>query len=356
MSSVRPLTIAFACAALTSSLASQSLVTTVEAVTDLSAAALEPRPALPPLIDTATLLAGSNIPDGFDLVAQSFGTSTYGSVDVSIQDGPHIVTIEESTFAQVAGIPDSQSTVGQHTYRITFTPTRDYSGDLVIRWNGILQNLGVGLATCLIDVDANGSIDFINGNGASVEATFNRSFSPANPLEVDVTMSSLSIGSEFSVHHVLVEVEFLPDANTVAPGSFKPTNFGCPTSEGLVPLFNEPAPLTGPLVGETFTTRIQNVPAVSPGVVGMLGPPLPPTNLGFLGMDFCFLFTNPVFAFPMALPVPGPSTRFWDLAVPNQTSLVGVTFRQQVLILDDPLHNDAGAVITNSGDCVIGGV
>ena len=233
-------------------------------------------------------------------------------------------------------------------------PTRSYSGDLVVRWNGLSQNSGDGAATVEVDVGADGAVDFVAFAGQVRSVSFGRAFSPGAPLEVEIAMVSEAFGTTLSAFHGIVELQFVPDGLTVAPGRFQSVGFGCPSSTGLAPFLVEAPPLTGPLVGEDFVVEVRQLPPTLTMSIGLLGlSPIPPADLAPLGAPFCFLFQ----AAPVAVALPAPDfdgILRWGLGVPDQTELLGFTFHQQALLFD-PGANALGAVVSNAGVSTIGG-
>ena len=111
-----------------------------------------------------------------------------------------------------------------------------------------------------------------------------------------------------------------------------------------------------PWVGENFTLSVTGLPAAAPVIVllgrsrsswGSVSLPFP---LDSLGMTGCTLFVSGelVFALPSSAGV-----AHLTLPIPGTSSLVGIPFVDQALVLDPPA-NTAGVTVSNAGDGRIG--
>ena len=107
-----------------------------------------------------------------------------------------------------------------------------------------------------------------------------------------------------------------------------------------------------PEVGTLFPMTVQNVPANSNLVLGLvgfdtgswLGVPLP-LDLGAAGMPGCVLQVDPVMPWITALPIASASAQWW-LPIPGIGELIGVRFVAQALV-DAPGANAAGLLLSN---------
>lgn len=123
---------------------------------------------------------------------------------------------------------------------------------------------------------------------------------------------------------------------------------GCPGSAGPVVL---QAPAGAPRIGNTHTLTASPIAANSPYSVGVIGfsrdqssiGPLP-FDLSLVGMTDCQLWIDPASIDPVSLQ---GTTGTWAIPIPNQFSLVGVQFFQQVLV-SDPAANAGGAIATHA--------
>ena len=107
-----------------------------------------------------------------------------------------------------------------------------------------------------------------------------------------------------------------------------------------------------PEVGTLFPMTVQNVPANSNLVLGLvgfdtgswLGVALP-LDLGAAGMPGCVLQVDPVMPWITALPIASASAQWW-LPIPGIGELIGVRFVAQALV-DAPGANAAGLLLSN---------
>ncbi len=329
----------------------QSITGSAQALTNITVEAFDVTdPVQPPA--TGLLAALTPLPDGTLVSAAVSGGPSFAVTRFTLQQNPVVYRVEETTTSQPLGDnTDGYARTGSHDTWLILQVTRDYSGDVVVRWNGIEQNDGSGSLSCAVDIGADNTFEFNGSDGETAEVRFPVSFTPALPLRVKTRTSAESLGTEFSAYKSILEIEFEPDENTVAPGQWSPFGFGCAGTNGFAPLLLAGA--NQPLVGEAFTTEVLFVPPSNTGIFGLLAfDSIPALHLDILGMPFCFLFLNPLIALPIQDPVVGDPT--WDLPIPNATNFVGGTIAQQVLVFD-PGANPFGAVLSNPGEGTIGG-
>ncbi len=136
--------------------------------------------------------------------------------------------------------------------------------------------------------------------------------------------------------------------------SYEQFGTGCAGSVGVPVL--DAAPGSLPRIDSTFTLQLTNLPAGNTAFVifgfsntDWAGIPLP-ADLTPFGLPGCTVYLSVDAAFPVANP---SGTAQFDLPIPNDPSLVGLTFFNQALVLD-PGVNFFGAVVTNAGEGVIG--
>ncbi|MBK8974391.1 MAG: hypothetical protein IPM29_00545 [Planctomycetes bacterium] len=133
---------------------------------------------------------------------------------------------------------------------------------------------------------------------------------------------------------------------------------GCRGSNGAIPALRMVPGRERPLSGTVFRVRIEAVPANTAvtGLIGLsdryLGGSWPlPLALGFAGMPGCVLFVDPLVSSPMYASAGG--TVDWDVPMPSDPALYGVTFFQQALVADRNA-NQLGVVMTNAGKGTLG--
>jgi hypothetical protein len=129
---------------------------------------------------------------------------------------------------------------------------------------------------------------------------------------------------------------------------------GCAGSAGVPALSATPGQL--PWLGDQFALRVQNLP---PGNSGLLwlgtsrttwGTLALPLDLSPIGMSGCALRVRPDFTVPF-FNFTGSSVV--SLGIPNDRSLLGVSFFTQALVVDRGA-NAFGATTSNGGESVFG--
>lgn len=131
---------------------------------------------------------------------------------------------------------------------------------------------------------------------------------------------------------------------------------GCPGTNGT-PTFGLAAGSI-PVLGQTLTFDLLNLPTVPRPLVGILGisntlwrggAPLP-IDLGFLGMTACQLLVSD----DATMPVPGAaSASQWRMQLPYDANFLGARAFLQVFVLD-PGANPFGATLTNGVTVTVG--
>jgi hypothetical protein len=140
-------------------------------------------------------------------------------------------------------------------------------------------------------------------------------------------------------------------------GTFAEFGSGCPGTVGTATLSSCFG--LGAFVGETFQTVMAPLPVgvgKTPfGLIGfskdMWGPDSLPLDLGpMFGMSGCNAYINPELSFGL---VNLGGSASWDLDVPMDSSLVGLTFYVQGLVFDQGA-NAGGGVVSNAIEATIG--
>jgi hypothetical protein len=132
---------------------------------------------------------------------------------------------------------------------------------------------------------------------------------------------------------------------------------GCAPLSGNVPLLSQ-VPNTNSRVGQTLGIRISNLPSILTVTIPFFGfsntqwnlVPLP-APLAAYGMPGCTLYADPIstgFAFAFTGSVD------WNIAIPNNPSLAGLSLYFQSLIVDPAAGNPFGGVVTNAARAVVG--
>ena len=144
---------------------------------------------------------------------------------------------------------------------------------------------------------------------------------------------------------------------TIFQASFSVFGNGCPGSVGTPELAVAPGHL--PLIGETFNILLSGMPTaifnVPFGIFGFSetqwGGMRLPRNLSYLGFWNCTLFVS--WDFSIAL-VNNGGVATWAIPVPNNPSLIGLSFYVQGVVIDFGV-NPGNAIVTNAAEGVIGG-
>lgn len=300
---------------------------------------------------TSGVAAGTALPSGALNAVSNGGGQVLASTRFTLGQAPVSYRIEEATAAVASGF----AVCGTHATRLTLTVTREYSGDVVIHWNGIEQNDGTGAMLAEVDVDADGTFEFSATDGQTVTMHVQRSWGPGAPLHI-ITRTYAECGGPLepaSAFKGILTVSFDPDTATVAPGDFEPFGFGCGSIFGGAPLLSG-AGVEGPLVGELFTAQVSFLPPTTVGIFILLGfQETPPFHLAPIGMELCFLFLEPIYTEAIAVPPPGPPAA-WNILIPNDTGAIGLQFFVQAVIVE-PTIPGLGAIISNPCKGTIGG-
>ena len=144
---------------------------------------------------------------------------------------------------------------------------------------------------------------------------------------------------------------------TIFQASFSVFGNGCPGSVGTPELAIANGHL--PLIGETFNIHLSGMPTsvvnLPFGVLGFSktqwgGIPLP-HNLSYLGFWNCTQFVSLDFSIALAK---NGGVATWAIPVPNNPSLIGLTFYVQGVVIDLGV-NPGNAILTNAAEGVIGG-
>jgi hypothetical protein len=136
--------------------------------------------------------------------------------------------------------------------------------------------------------------------------------------------------------------------------TYTPFGSGCTGSAGVPTLAAVPG--ARPWTGSTFTVELRALPLGASAFMftgfsnTTWGPFALPLPLAAYGMPGCSLLAAPDVVYPFAV---SGTVGQWDLPIPTNTSLVGVTFFNQGIVLDRPA-NQAGAVLSNAAGGVIG--
>jgi hypothetical protein len=135
------------------------------------------------------------------------------------------------------------------------------------------------------------------------------------------------------------------------PAYYTSFGAGCANSIGTAGLLNAALPR----LGQQMIVNVTNVPSQlglmvtgASNSVSTLGPL--PADLTPVGMPGCFLrvsldLTDGLFTFG--------TTASWSLAIPNQSTLLGLRFYQQAFVFDPPL-NAFGGAMSNAAEWQIG--
>jgi hypothetical protein len=119
--------------------------------------------------------------------------------------------------------------------------------------------------------------------------------------------------------------------------SYAISGTGCPDTAGLTPTLSVPSAEL-PVIGSTFTIDCSNLTQGRPtfGNIGFTtsipGGLSAPLDLGVFGAPGCTLFSDIAVLYPLAVQAPGQAR--YSLRIPPQADLEGLTFYQQVLVLD----------------------
>ena len=150
-------------------------------------------------------------------------------------------------------------------------------------------------------------------------------------------------------------MSLLLTAPTSAQGaSYVQIAAGCPGSAG-VPSLNAAAD-SSPILGETFSVELTNVPSssIALGIIGLSisswGTSPLPLDLSIIGMPSCLLYTD--IRRQIGLVIAGGTTT-WDTTLPSTAEWIGVSFYQQVFVVDDSVPG-LGAVMSDANEGVIG--
>jgi len=138
-------------------------------------------------------------------------------------------------------------------------------------------------------------------------------------------------------------------------GSYTTFGSGCPGSNKQTPVLGH---VSVPVIGKQFSVTLTGAKAsTGAGLItgssntmwSILPLPLP---LGAIGADKCYLNVSFETMLPIAVDAAGKASIVANL--PNDKSLVGVQFYQQIMIVDLGA-NSLGLVFTNGGAGKIGG-
>ncbi len=153
-----------------------------------------------------------------------------------------------------------------------------------------------------------------------------------------------------NIRNQVIDIFFV---RSTLSGSYSVFGNGCPGSNGTPSLSN----LGIPILGQTFSVQIDNLPNTGEPVIGLLGlsntafsPYDLPLDLTFTGMAGCSLYTS--IHKTKALTKVGTSA-IWSTMVPNEPALVDAVFYQQVFVHDRGI-NFLGACMSNAGTGTIG--
>ncbi len=295
--------------------------------------------------DRDRIPAGVDLRGGRRLYASVSGASAETRILFNQTQTSVLARIEERAQANFG----STASTGLHDTLLTLDASRDFTGRVRVTWSASSGDL-----TGHVDLGNDGSYEFTGYGGQNLTRYYNVSFGPGRYLLRTHTGSRTSNSETLQG---MLEVRFLPDANHYGPASYSTFGVGCPGSNGT------PSLAAGggqrPWVSESFQVVITNLPtsviATPFGLLGFSttswnGLPLP-LGLGMVGMDGCTLYTDIAEAVPL---VNTSGTATWTMTLPPITGLVGLNFYQQCFVLD-PGTNPLGAIVSNTGQGIIGG-
>lgn len=339
----------FACGV---SAVAQSVSLTAVAATPLNAQAQDT--SLP--FTQQVLPASVDVSSGVVVAAAVPGGVSRASTQITTTAIPPQLRIEELAVSAPFNDTFGFASTGTHDVVFTLDATRQFSGDLVVEWNGILQSLGDGALSARVDIGDDGSFEFSEVDGVFRVERFPIAFGAGESVVIRTRTTAQAFATTQSAFFGLLTVEFEPDDDSVGPGAYIPFGFGCPGSNFQSPLLL--ASPAGPQIGQPWNIDVTQIAPAATSVIGMIAlGQVPPIHLDVIGMPFCFLSMPPLALVPRVMPPPGfgaNGTVTWTVDVPDETRLLDLHFFQQVLVLDPPA-NAFGAVLSNPVECVIGG-